>query len=356
MIRNRMTSINFLVVTVTLLGAVILAVGYTPPTTACSRILWNTNKKAVVCARSFDWAHSFEDYLFVYPRGLKRDGGIGKNSAQWTSKYGSVCATVYGYASKHGFGIHDGGSDGINEKGLAVHLLYLEETKYEKPDQRPGVTYMRWVSYLLDNYATVKEAVAGMKKIRIVPVALGKEKLGLHVAMEDPTGDSAIVEYIDGNLVIHHGKQYAVMTNDPVYNVQIENLKRYKSFGGTLELPGSTEPDDRFVRAAYFLKHLPEPKNQTQAVGYAFSAIRNVAVPFGAPYKGRTGAGTYPTWWLSATDCTNRIFYFNWTKNPNIIWVEIKNVDFSKESAIRMLNPRNPSLVGDVSQAFEKAP
>jgi penicillin V acylase-like amidase (Ntn superfamily) len=52
---------------------------------------------------------------------------------------------------------------------------------------------------------------------------------------------------------------------------------------------------------------------------------------------------------------TNKVYYFNWTPNPNIVWVDLKQIDFSKGSGIRMLNPRLPSAVGDMSSSFEKA-
>ncbi len=324
---------------------------------ACSRLLWNSNTKAVVAARTMDWAHQFDDYLFVYPRGIAMDGGTDKNPVKWTSKYGSLGNSVYGYAQKHGFGIHDTVTDGINEKGLTVHLLYLEGTEYEGPDDRPTLSYMRWCRYLLDNFATVKEAVEGIQKVRVVPVPFGGEKLGLHLAMEDPSGDSAIIEYINGNEVIYHGKQYTVMTNDPAYNVQIENVKRYSGFGGDEPLPGTVEGDDRFVRLAHYAKHLPEPKDADEAAGYVLSAINTVVVPFGAPYTGRSGdSGVYPTWWTSITDLTNGIYYFNWAMNPNIIWVEVDKLDFSEGKPVKWLNPREPELAGDVSRLFEPIP
>ena len=324
------------------------------PAEACSRVLWNTNGKTVVCARSTDWTIPLDELLLIYPRGLKMDGGLNENSAQWTSKYGSVVSSIYVYASKSGFNVHDGATDGLNEKGLAVHLLYLGETKYEDRNQRPGVSNMRWVRYLLDNFASVSEAVQGMQKIQIVPVPMDNEIAGLHLAMEDQSGDSAIIEYIDANLVIHHGRQVTVMTNDPSYDAQLSNLKNYQDFGGELKLPGTIEADDRFVRATYYLKHLPEPKDEAEAVGYIFSVIRNVAVPFGATYKGLASESTYPTWWISVTDLGNDVYYLNWVNNPNIIRVELKNVDFSEGTPIRILNPRNPALVGEVSRAFEE--
>ena len=33
--------------------------------------------------------------------------------------------------------------------------------------------------------------------------------------MSDPNGDSAILEYKDGKLNIHHGREHKVMTNSP---------------------------------------------------------------------------------------------------------------------------------------------
>lgn len=174
---------------------------------ACSRVLWNTNGKAVVCGRTMDWEHPWNDYLFIFPRGQKLDGGVGKESAEWTSKYGSVCCSIIPYAKKYGFDLNDGVADGMNEKGLAAHLLYLETSSYPKASDQPAVSYLRWVRYLLDNCKDVDEAVVAMRKIRIAPVKMSGKVFGVHVAVEDPTGDSAIFEFIDGNLVIHHGKK-----------------------------------------------------------------------------------------------------------------------------------------------------
>ncbi len=317
--------------------------------TACSRVLWNDNGKAVVTGRTMDWSHSWDDMVFVYPRGQKMDGGVA-GGLQWTSKYGSVGCSISPYASrKYGFDlVTDGHTDGINEKGLAAHLLYLEETVYPDPetDDRPAVTFMRWVRYILDNHATVKEAVAGMRKVRIAPVEMGGKVFGTHVAIEDPSGDSAIFEYIDGNLVIHHGKKYTVMTNDPSYPFHVENIKSYKDFGGDEDLPGTTDPDDRFVRLAHFLGRLKQPVDDGDALAKIYSVIKTAHVPFDADEYG-------PTWWTSLTDCTNKLWYFDWSQNPNIIWIDLKKLDFSEGKPVMQINPRNPAMVGDVTNAFE---
>jgi len=316
----------------------------------CSRILWNDNGQTVVSGRSMDWSHSFDDWMFAYPRGEKMTGGNVPDSAQWTSKYGSVGVSIIGYAKQYGYDFsRDGDTDGLNEKGLAVHVLYLGETEYGGPDGRPTVSYMRWARYLLDNFATVAEAVEGMKKTRIASVPIGKAVLGAHVAIEDKSGDSAIFEIVKGKMTIHHGPQYRVMTNDPVYDEQIANLSRYEGFGGKLEMPGATASEHRFVRASYYLKFLPKPANDVEAIATIRSLIQNITVPFGAPY----GDGVYPTWWTSAVDLKDEVYYFNWVRSPNVIWVPLDELNLAEGQPVRTLNPRDPKLVGDVSRLFE---
>ena len=62
------------------------------------------------------------------------------------------------------------------------------------------------------------------------------------------------------------------MTNEPVYNEQLENLKRYQGFGGTLSLPGDPDPLSRFVRASAFLRTLTPPNNELEAIAEMLSA------------------------------------------------------------------------------------
>jgi len=317
---------------------------------ACSRIFWNDNGVVMVTARTLDWAHSFEDFLMVIPRGETMNGGF-KDSPEWTSKYGSLVCTIGPYChKKYGFDyVDDGVVEGINEKGLAIHGLYMGDTVYptDESSDLPPVSYLRLGRYFLDNCANVKEAVAAMKKVRVKPVKLGDKELGAHFAVEDSSGDSAIFEFIDENLVIHHGKQYTVMTNEPSYPVHVDHLKEYKDFGGTKDtLPGTTDSPDRFIRAATFLHRMKKPTSADDAVAKVLGIARTIQVPFDADEYG-------PTWYTSVTDLTNKVFYFDWAQTPNIVWVELKNLDFSEGQPVKQLNPRNPGLVGEVSRAFE---
>jgi choloylglycine hydrolase len=91
------------------------------PTAACVRIFWNTNKLAKVIWRTLDLSISDKARLVFYPRGIKRDGRAEEPSARWSSKQASLVVTAFGA----------GASDGMNERGLAAHALYLHDTKYE---------------------------------------------------------------------------------------------------------------------------------------------------------------------------------------------------------------------------------
>lgn len=309
----------------------------------CTRILWNSNDVAITVARCMDWAVSDEPELWFVPPGTERSGKADHESHTWTSRYGSVVTSMWGL----------GTVDGLNEKGFAAHALYLDPDDVEFPeaDGRPSVANALWVQYLLDNYATVAEAVADIDRVRITSPTFRGIELGIHIAIEDASGDSAVIEPLGGELVVHHGREFTVMANSPTLDKQLENLTRYRPFGGELPPPGDITSSDRFVRSAYFLHYLPEPENVEEAVAGVFQLISNVSVPYGAPYS--TG-DVYPTWWRAGADLTNRIYYFGSTRSPNIFWITLD--ELAGTSDVKKLDPRELTLVGDQTGHLEPAP
>ncbi|MCS5732668.1 linear amide C-N hydrolase [Herbiconiux daphne] len=307
----------------------------------CTRIFWNDNAVAKTVSRCMDWAVSDEPELWFVPRGTDRTGNAGERSLAWTSRYSSVSVSMWGI----------GTVDGLNEKGLAAHGLYLDldEVEYPAPDERPVISNAIWVQYLLDNFATVAEAVAAIDTVRIHSQQLRDQEMGVHIALEDASGDSAIIEPIGGRLVVHHGPEYTVMANSPSLDKQLANLAEYRPFGGELPPPGDISSLDRFVRASYFLHYLPEPENEVEAVAGVFQLIANVS-PYGAPYS---DGGVYPTWWQSGADLTNGVYYFGSTRSPSIFWVPLAEIADGTE--VLRLDPRDVSLVGDSSSMLQPA-
>lgn len=335
----------------TLLGVVLVK----PLANACTRILWNDNKLAVVVGRTMDWPESTQPILTVFPQGMKRDGGllasevvVKENPARWTSKYGSAVTTAYGVATV----------DGLNEKGLGIHLLYLIATDFGPRDtSRPGVQAGLWGQYLLDNAATVKEALELMQRIQPVMVTYQGIKATLHLSIEDAGGDSAIIEYINGKPGVHHGREFLVMTNDPPYDEQLALLKKWElDFANATRqtmLPGNVDPSHRFVRATYFERFLPEPKNQQEAIASILAIARNVSVPFGAP---NNAPGTlYNTEYRTAMDLTNRRYFFELSTSPNVVWLDLTQFNLNSGAPVMVLNPDDIALSGNVTTRFQKA-
>jgi choloylglycine hydrolase len=144
------------------------------------------------------------------------------------------------------------------------------------------------------------------------------------------------------------------MTNSPTFEKQQENLKQYQGFGGDKPLPGTTDPTDRFVRAAYYMKYLPKPQNLREAIAGIFSVVRNASQPF----QGSTDAQnpfTSATIWHTVADLTNGYYFFESTMSPSIIWAVFAEFNLEEGSpAMKLDLSDNLDFSGNVSKKFVK--
>jgi len=299
----------------------------------CTRLFWSDNSVAKVAGRTLDLSFLDEPRLWWLPAGLPRTSHPQQEGFTWTSRHASLVITEWG----------DGYLDGMNDQGLAAHALMYTSAEYEPVDDRPALATTAWVQFVLDNFATVPEAVAGLNAVRVVPVEIQGRDIGLHLAIEDATGDSAIIEPIAGQMVIHHGPQYRVMANSPSLDEQLQNRARYRPFGGELPPPGDITSEDRFVRASYFHHYLPEPDDARMAVTEVFQVLTTVAKPLGVPYP---DGDVYPTRWLSVVDLTNRDYYFWSRTSPSLVWASMSSfVDVDEVLSVDLFDP---GLVGGI--------
>lgn len=243
---------------------------------ACTRVVYQGNKDMVITGRTMDWKEDTRSNIWIFPRGMERNGEVGKDPMRWKSKYGSVVTSAYDICS----------TDGMNEKGLVANLLWLAESSYPQWNgEKPALSIAAWVQYMLDNFATVSEAVSEIEKNTFDVVSDmmpdGTRMATLHLSISDATGDNAIFEYIDGKLNIHHNRSYQVMTNSPVFDQQLALDDYWKTIGGTTFLPGTNRAADRFVRASFYINAIPKTEDTRTALASVFSVIRNTSVPFG---------------------------------------------------------------------------
>jgi penicillin V acylase-like amidase (Ntn superfamily) len=239
---------------------------------------------------------------------------------------------------------------------LGAHLLYLNATDFGPRDpSKPGLQAGLWAQYLLDNAANVKEALALLNTFQLVMVEAHGHKATVHLAIEDASGDSAIIEYINGKQVVHHGRQFRIMTNDPTYDQQIAllNKQNFSKPSSDTPLPGNVKATDRFQRAAYFSALLPEPKNEREAVAGMLAIMRSVSVPFGAPYK---GFGIYNTEYRTAMNLTDKRYFFELSTSPNVVWASLAKFNLEPGAPVMILNPDSITLSGDVTGQFQPAP
>lgn len=322
---------------------------------ACTRVLWNTAGDDVIVGRTMDWPESTKPTLYALPAGMARDGGklgevsvVKDNPLRWVSKYGSLVTGAYDL----------GGIDGLNECGLAGHLLYLKSANYGPRDiSKPGLQAGLWLQYALDNAATVKEALTLLAPVQIIMVSAHGHQASLHLVLEDASGDSAIIEYVDGQVKVYHDRAYTVVTNDPPYNEQLALLRKmeadhqFQPASRDLPLPGNMNPIDRFQRAAFFSRFLPQPETTQHAIAAMFSIMANVSVPFGAPYK---DFGTYNTEYRSVADLTKRIYFFQLTTVPSVCWVQLSHLNLRQGAPVLSLNPDALGLAGDVTSQYKE--
>ncbi|MEG2805443.1 linear amide C-N hydrolase [Stenotrophomonas sp.] len=334
------------------LAALAVSGAVAPTAIACTRAVYLGDKGEVITARSMDWSDDIATNLWVFPRGMQRSGEGGPNTVHWTSRYGSVIASGYDISS----------TDGMNEKGLTAQLLWLVETQYPTyRKDKPALSLAAWAQYVLDNYATVEEAVTALAKEPFIVVTdnvPGQKRLAtLHLSMSDASGDSAIVEYVKGKLVIHHGRQYQVMTNSPTFDEQLALNAYWKQIGGTVMLPGTNRSADRFARASFYINAIPKHEDPNLAVASVFSVIRNASVPFGIVTENEPNISS--TRWRTVADQGRLLYFFESALTPNTFWVDLKRLDFDAGTG-KVLNldlgkDQRNTFDGEVSGQFKPA-
>jgi penicillin V acylase-like amidase (Ntn superfamily) len=320
---------------------------------ACTRLVYLGANGDVITARSMDWKSEMPTNLWILPRGIERTGQAGPNSIKWTSKYGSVIASAYDVAT----------SDGVNEKGLEANLLWLVESQYPKLEKggKPGLTIAAWAQYVLDNFGTVDEAVTALQSEPFTIVTdkvPGEELLAtVHLSLSDASGDSAIIEYINGKQTIHHDRKYQVMTNSPIFEQQLALSAYWTQIGGTVMLPGTNRASDRFARAAFYVNAIPKSDNPNRALASVFSVIRNVSVPYGLTTPEEPNISS--TRWRTVFDHKRKLYFFESAVTPNTFWVDLKAIDFSSEKgSVSKLDPgqdQDHTYSGDATGQFKEA-
>jgi len=356
----------------------------------CTRILTKNYKENFLTSRNMDWFEKFNTNLWAFPSGITRKSLPSNESGsfEWTSKFKSVVAFITLDKEKDGTEIGST-TDGLNEEGFVVNSLYLSESEYGEVEKnnKPKMSMGIWGQYMLDNYATVQDAVREWAENPIqevlfdIPTPSADPKnvrsATQHISISDSNGDSAIFEYykieIEGvlnpQLKLHittninissfnvneevsiSTDKCNVMTNSPVYSEQLklnyfwqwqwsngQDIKGTANKSAKTEtLPGTSRAPDRFSRASYYNNNIKKSKTYTESIGQVLSVIRTASVPIGYTLNPNE-PNISNTLWTTVSDHSNKIYYFQATDYPNLLWIKLKELDFKNNTKIFKLS------------------
>jgi len=246
--------------------------------------------------------------------------------AQWVSKYGSITFNQIGKEFPYG---------GMNETGLVVEMMGLENTEYPGSDERPALMEIQWIQYQLDNYSTVEEVIQSNSQIRI-----SQALSPLHFLVCDSSGNGAIIEFIDGKCVCHTGDELPVpaLTND-TYDNCLNFLTAYQDFTYEEKVAHtSLESKDRFVKIARRLEDF-RSREIKPAIDYAFDILSSVSV---GKVLGQCTA------WSIVYDIKNFQIHFKTFENRNIRIIKFSDFDFDCSTPLKVLDI-SQDLKGDVA-------
>ena len=291
---------------------------------ACSTFFINHNGQ-MVFGRNYDWVAG-TGLLCTNHRGLAKTGFKVEDGepVKWVSKYGSLTFNQYGKEFPTG---------GMNEKGLVVELMWLDETVYPQKDERPVVNVLQWIQYQLDNAATVAEVIASDKLIRITSTGTP-----LHYLVADASGNVATIEFLNGKMVVHTGKSLpmTVLTN----STYAESAQYAKAALARNETGDNSSSMGRFVRACDMVRKYEGGKLNTSLIDHSFNILDAVS------------QGDY-TKWSIVYDITNRKIYFRTNAVKEVRSVAFFNMRFSCEDKPLAFNINQQSK-GDISKSFNE--
>ncbi|MCF7794631.1 MAG: linear amide C-N hydrolase [Candidatus Cloacimonetes bacterium] len=317
---------------------------------SCSEIFINNTSK--ISARNFDFMFS-DGLIRISPRGQQRESdytNAGDKKMSWISKFGSVSFLLKlpRLNAEIDSELILAGIDGINEKGFKVGTYYLADAEFNDSENVTTLSISILMQYLLDNFDSVDSAILDITsgKYNVIEVPTELFPIRLHYYLHDINGNSAIVEFLKGETIIYKNPEIEVLTNTP-YNEALTALKEYDGFGGTNSIPGTQGSIERFVRGAYYAKHLPELKSNNY-VNFGFAAIQTVSV---SPQFDHIS-----TQWTIVTDLMNKMIYFRTLDNPSISYIFLEEIDFDKLQSEMFLNFTELKLDGNVLNKFDYVP
>jgi len=205
----------------------------------------------------------------------------------------------------------------MNEKGLVIESL-VSTAQHPNRNRRSAINELQWIQYHLDTCKTVADVIRSARSVRI-----SKYAVSLHYFVSDPSGEGAVIEFIQGKMVARSANRLPVKV---LANTRYAHaLKTVPSKKG------------RFARAAQMINQYDGKKNAKE---YAFGVLDAVA------------QGNF-TKWQVVYDVSRRQIHFRTLRNRKIRLIVLSDFDFERTKDALMLDV-NIGGDGNMREYFRK--
>lgn len=286
---------------------------------ACSAfVLQNQNDRFI--GKNFDWTDG-SGYLLTNPRAEKKNAlptQFNQTPLSWISLYGSVTFNQHGKNQPYG---------GMNEVGLVVEMLWLEQTAYPTNQKTAQfVNELELIQLLLDRCESVAEVEVQINQLNIFPIK-GK----IHYLISDAAGNSALLDFLNGKAYWRKSVagQCIAITNNADYYAQAY----YKRNPNTKKLR-KRQSLPRFV----LLNN--EIKNWQQKSDYsALTQAQNMLE------KAQLRSGKFCTRWSAIYDGNAKTIRFRHGTNGPWHNISLAQFDFFMPSQAMVLADKKPVFI-----------
>ena len=299
----------------------------------CTTFVLRT-EKGIVFGRNLDWITG-TGLIMTNSRNLEKIALVdpSESAIKWVSKFGSITFNQVGRDLPYG---------GMNESGLIVEHMTLDETIYPSKDNRYAIGACQWIQFQLDNYSIVEDVINSDTLLRIVDASSK-----FHFLISDRFGHVAAIEFLNGKMVCHTGKSLPVETlANSTYEKSIDCYNNNGDTKSNLSLYN-------FCTAAQKIGVIKSSGNDS-TIKQSFDILGAVS----------QGLGTK---WSIVYDITNMRIYFKVFETPMIVgeqkiflkqagvaeikYVDFKNFDFSCNITPKVLD-LNFDKAGNMSPYF----
>jgi len=350
-------------------GFLLTALALTHIADACTGIRLTAQDGSIVYGRTLEFPVSLDASLIMVPRSFEYIGTTApdaQNGKKWSTKYAFT-----------GMGAYDLPHviDGMNEKGLAVGLFYFPNfAHYPAPtEQNKDQVIGPWElgTYLLSQYATVDEVREGINSVTVAPVVLQQFGfvLPVHYVVHDATGKSIVIEYVNGETIIHDNP-LGVVTNAPTFDWHMTNLSNYNNISitnvpplqlsgtkiiglsqgtGLQGLPGDFTSPSRFVRAVTFSQSAVPSANGPEGVLQVFHILNQFDIPKGAVRDTVNNQTTIEyTPWTTVSDLKNKQFHYRTYENQQVRRMDLLQMELDGKEVLRFPLDNGPEIIQKV--------